>query len=120
MEHKCQSLYTKFKQQAHFLSLTVANVSQSDRAYALTPKSEKAVTLDKRCVWSCKNAPGLRDLFSSCDLNLSDINPRALPALSRLLSRGRNAYQLISRGNGNHADSIIASVGIFFSGIPNF
>jgi hypothetical protein len=88
---RCQLLYTKLRQRgynAHFLSSIFAKVSWSDRAYALTPKSGRTVTFDKRCVWSCENAPGLKKLFSSCDLNLSDINSRAFPAQINTVIKG--------------------------------
>jgi len=80
--NRCQLLFTKLRQRgfnATFLSTEFAKVSWGDRSKALAPKIKNATPFDNRCVWSCDNAPGLRELFLSCKLNLSEIDATIFP-----------------------------------------
>jgi hypothetical protein len=80
--NRCQLLFTKLRQRgfnATFLSTEFAKVSWGDRSKALAPKIKNATPFDNRCVWSCDNAPGLRELFRLCKLDLSEIDAAIFP-----------------------------------------
>ena len=80
--NRCQLLFTKLRQRgfnATFLSTEFAKVSWGDRSKALAPKIKNVTPFDNRCVWSCDNAPGLRELFRSCKLDLSEIDFTIFP-----------------------------------------
>ena len=89
--NRCQLLFTKLRQRgfnAAFLSTEFARVSWGDRSTALAPKVRRDVPFDNRCVWSCENTPGLRELFRSCKLNLSEIDAKIFPAQLSTVIKG--------------------------------
>ena len=89
---RCQLLFTKLRQRgynANFFITEFAKVSWGDREKALAPEMVKnSVHFDKRCVWSCANAPGLRELFSACNFNLSEIDAKVFPAQVSTVIKG--------------------------------
>ena len=89
--NRCQLLFTKLRQRgfnAAFLSTEFARVSWGDRSTALAPTFRKGVPFDNRCVWSCENTPGLRELFRSCKLDLSEIDAKIFPAQLSTVIKG--------------------------------
>jgi hypothetical protein len=90
--NRCQLLFTKLRQlgfNAAFLSTEFARVSWGDRSTALAPKIRKELPFDNRCVWSCENTPGLRELFRSWKLNLSEISSKIFPPQLSFASKPR-------------------------------
>jgi hypothetical protein len=88
---RCRLLYTKLRERgynANFLLAVFSKVSWGDRARALAPKIRDATQFDKRCVWSCENALGLRELFLSCRLDLSQIDSDVFPARLSTVIKG--------------------------------
>ena len=88
---RCRLLFTKLRDRgydANFLLAEFSKVSWGDRARALTPKAKDSTHFDKRCVWSCENALGLRELFRSCKLDLSLINSTVFPARISTVIKG--------------------------------
>ena len=76
---RCQLFFEKLRQRGYnttFLLIEFAKVSWRDRFEALSPKSRMIAPFDLRCVWSCANSPGLRALFKSSKLDLSEIDAR--------------------------------------------
>jgi hypothetical protein len=74
---RCELLLSKLRQRGYnatFLSIEFAKVSWGDRSKALTPKIRNNAPFDNQWVWSCDNAPGLRELFHSSKLDLSEID----------------------------------------------
>ena len=66
-----------------FLRAVFANVTWGDRLRLLSPCEKPASEFDLRCVWSCANAVGIRELLASCDhpsLNLADKDSEIFPA----------------------------------------
>ena len=88
---RCRLLFTKLRDRGYnatFLLAIFSKVSWGDRARALAPKVRETTLFDKRCVWSCENALGLRELFRSCKLDLSLINPVVFPARVSTVIKG--------------------------------
>ena len=88
---RCQLLYTKLRQRgynAKFLMTEFAKVSWDDRSRAIAPKIKNSTPFDKRCVWSCENAVGLRELFLASILNLSEIDADVFPARINTVIKG--------------------------------
>lgn len=79
----CQLLYAKLRRRGYgdsFLTAVFAKVTWGDRLQLLSPIKKPAREFDLRCVWSCANAVGIRELFASCDLNLAAIDSNLFPA----------------------------------------
>lgn len=79
----CQLLYSKLRRRGYgdsFLTAVFAKVTWGDRLHLLSPIKKPAREFDLRCVWSCANALGIRELFASCDLNLAAIDAKLFPA----------------------------------------
>jgi hypothetical protein len=71
-----------------------ARVSWGDRsnAFKLAPTVRKGVSFDNRCAWSCENTPGLRELFRSCKLNLSEVDANIFPAEFSTVIKGAKRF----------------------------
>ena len=87
----CQLLYTKLRRRGYgdsFLNAVFAKVTWGDRLRLLSPVQKQAREFDLRCVWSCANAVGIRELFASCDLNLAVIDNKLFPAKINKVVKG--------------------------------
>jgi hypothetical protein len=73
---RCTLFYTKLRNCGYgdfFLTSVFSKVSWGDRSKTLYAPPPPQRPFDRRCVWSCSNAFGLRDLFAACDLNLTSM-----------------------------------------------
>jgi hypothetical protein len=80
---RCILFYSKLQKCGYgdsFLTAVFSKVTWGDRFNLLYPLKGPDRPFDKRCVWSCANALGLRELFASCDLNLAEIDFHIFPA----------------------------------------
>jgi hypothetical protein len=88
---QCQLLFTKLRERGFsttFLFAEFSKKSWDDRSKALAPKIKVDVPFDNRCVWSCENAPGLQELFRTCELNLSEIDAKIFPTRLSTVTKG--------------------------------
>ena len=88
---RCQLLFTKLRERgfsATFLLTEFLKISWGDRSKALAPKIKADIPFDNRCVWSCENAPGLQELFRTCELNLSEIDAKIFPTRLSTVIKG--------------------------------
>jgi hypothetical protein len=88
---RCQLLFTKLRERglsATFLLTEFSKISWGDRSKALAPKIKAEIPFDNRCVWSCENAPGLQELFRTCELNLSEIDSKIFPTRLSTVVKG--------------------------------
>ena len=88
---QCQLLFAKLRERgfnATFLCTEFSKLCWGDRSKALAPKIRAEIPFDKRCVWSCENAPGLQELFRTCKLNLSEIDANIFPAQLSTVIKG--------------------------------
>ena len=105
----CQLFYANLRRRGYgdsFLRAVFAKFTWGDRLLLLFPCEKPAREFDLRCVWSCANAVGIRELFASCDLNLAiiDSSPNSFPPNSAKLSRALNACQRICDEQGPMTD----------------
>ena len=90
---RCPLFYSKLRDigyGAKYLMAEFAKVTWADRTKALAPKATTASSFDRRCVWSVPNAPGLRELFRSSELNLAAVEPSIFPpAISTVIKSAK-------------------------------
>ena len=88
---QCQLLFTKLRERgfnATFLLTEFSKITWGNRSKALASKIKKVVPFDNRCVWSCENAPGLQELFRTCEQNLSEIDSKIFPTRLSTVIKG--------------------------------
>jgi hypothetical protein len=88
---RCQLIYTKLRRRGYgdtFLTAVFAKVCWGDRLRLLSLDRKPARAFDSRCVWSCSNALGIRELFATCDLKLAEIDDKLFPAKINKVVKG--------------------------------
>ena len=117
---RCSLFYSKLRKcgyGSYFLMSVFSKVTWGDRSKILHPSPKPARFFDPRCVWSCSNALGLRELFASCDLNLAEIDPKSVIFPAKVNKVVKSAKRLstymknYNRKNGPHYRSSQAVVG---------
>ena len=71
---RCTLFYMKLRKCGYgdsFLTSVFSKVTWGDRSKTLYALPQPKPPFDRRCVWSCSNALGLRELFAACDLDLT-------------------------------------------------